>query len=148
MTSETPSSIAARLIVKDLRSPLGQRVPRNAATLHRDSLQLFDGPRMRRRCIDEPCLNIGNGVAEHAATASRRRLDGTMEYGRVAPRQALLVRTAKPAPGLSRGLPLGAGRAVFAEATLASRAWLRRALDEAPHGGNGVASAGYRLVAA
>ena len=64
----------------------------------------------------------GDDVAEHVAIASRRRLDGAMQFGRGAPRTALLVRAAKPAPSLSRGLPLGAGRAVFAEATLASRA--------------------------
>ena len=100
---------------------------------------------MRRRCVDEPGLNIGDGVAERAAFARWRRLDGARQFGRVTPRRALL-RAAKPAPSRSRCLSRGASRAVFAEATLASRAWLRRALDKAPHGRNGVASAGYRLV--
>jgi hypothetical protein len=102
---------------------------------------------MRRRCVNEPGLNIGDGVVERAATFARsRRLDGARQLRRVTPRRALL-RAAKPAPHRTRCLPRGASGAVFAEATLASRAWLRRALDEAPHGRNGVASAGYRLVA-
>jgi len=102
---------------------------------------------MRRRCVDESGLSIGDGVAERAAFASWRRLDGAKQFGRATPRRALLVRPAKPAPSRTRCLPRGATGAVFAEASLASRAWLRRALDEAPHGRNGVASAGYRLVA-
>ena len=43
---------------------------------------------MRRRCLDEPGLDVGDDFAEHAAIASRRRLYGGMQFGRVAPRTA------------------------------------------------------------
>src|SRR5450432_2818386 len=79
--------------------------------------------------------NIGDGVAERAAFAMWRRLDGARQFGRATPRPAL-PRAEKPAPRRTRCLPRGASRAVFAEASLASRARLRRALDEAPHGRN------------
>jgi hypothetical protein len=54
---------------------------------------------MRWRCVDEPGLNIGDGVAERAAFARWRRLDGARQFGRVTPRLVLL-RAAKVVMGL------------------------------------------------